>query len=392
MKTDSIRTLRPLAATLSLIMLFIAAAPSLQAQHTEERHTVRSGDTLFGIARQYDITVADLREWNDLQGDELRTGMELRVTPPVSRSATRHTVSAGETLFSISRSYGVTIAEIQQWNDLDDTVISPGQVLVIHGDGETEAESRPDLPVVAEPDRSERESIVSPLPAARGNTYYTVRSGDFLNRIASEHDMTTQELRQLNNLQDDLIRVGQRLIVRQTRSTPVVDDEAGESTPQGRFVRYRIAQGESLSRTLNRFNMTREELQALNPGVDVGSVSGGQQLTVLLPPSRNFENPYRVGGGLRSLGEVEVTRYREDRVGTPTTSGELYNPSELTAAHANMALGSVIYIENPSNGRGLFVKVNDRETGNGIKLSHTAYEKLGYPTGGARLAVIFQEE
>jgi rare lipoprotein A (peptidoglycan hydrolase) len=43
-----------------------------------------------------------------------------------------------------------------------------------------------------------------------------------------------------------------------------------------------------------------------------------------------------------------------------------------------MALGNVIFIENPSNGKGIFVRVNDRHSGEGLKLSHKAFNMLDF--------------
>jgi LysM repeat protein len=378
--------------TILIIAFCLALAtppPEAFPQSDTETHTVRQGDTLFSISRQYDITVAELREWNGLAADDLSVGDVLRVAPPQEQSAISHTVQPQETLFSISRQYNVSIAEIQRWNEIETTSLTVGQELIIYADDEPETGDISEPEPVPEP-QERRESIVAPTAAA--STYYTVQSGDYLNRIASEHGMSTDELRQLNNLQDDLIRVGQRLVVRETRSTPVVDEDFEESTPQGRFVNYRVESGENTNSILERFSMNLEELEALNPGSDVQSLSTGQRITVILPPSRTFENPYRQSSGLRDLGDVSVNRYNDGDSATTTTSGELYNPDQLTAAHANMALGSIIYVENPENGRGVYVKINDRFSGEGIKLSHRAFDVLDFISAARATASIYQED
>jgi LysM repeat protein len=373
----------------AVCLVFLMPPADIYAQTDTQTHTVRQGDTLYSISRQYEITVTELREWNELTEDNLSVGDILRVAPPRDPGVMTHTVQPQETLFSISRQYNVTIAEIQQWNNIETTSLSVGQDLIIYSEEESVTRDVPD-PITDDSPQQQRESIVSPTVTA--NTYYTVQSGDYLNRIASEHGMTTEELRQLNNLQDDLIRVGQRLVVRETRATPVVDEDFEESTPQGRFVNYRVESGDNTNTILERFSMNLEELEALNPGSDVNSLSSGQRVTVLLPPSRNFENPYRQSSGLRNLGEVAVNQYDDRDVATTTTSGELYNPMQLTAAHANIALGSIIYIENPENGRGVYVKINDRFSGEGIKLSRRAYESLDFISISQATATIYQED
>ncbi len=392
MKVNYSRVISFFKAVLAAGLIILMIPPESIAQDNSDTHTVRQGDTLFSISRQYDVSVAELREWNDLGVDDLSVGMEIRVTPPREQGAVTHTVGSQETLFSISRQYNVTTAEIQQWNDLQTTVLSVGQELVIYTDADTGDDSE-QLP---EPETEEeqiqqidRESIVGPTSAA--STYYTVRSGDYLNLIASQHGMTTDELRQLNNLDDDMIRVGQQLIVRESQSTPVVDEDYEESTPQGRFVNYMVESGENMGSVLERFSMTEVELRSLNPGVDLASLGSGQRLTVLLPPNRAFENPYRKSAGLRNLGQVNIRVYNDNSAGSTTTSGELYSPSQLTAAHENITLGSIIYVENPQNGRGVYVKINDRTSNDGLMLSHRAFEALRFVTPDLATANIYQE-
>jgi LysM repeat protein len=368
----------------ALLLSATVSPQSAYAQSSPEYHTVQSGETLFSIARDFELTVSELRRWNDLDSDELSTGQELRIAPPEGDNQTRHTVESGETLFSISRQYDVTIAELQQWNDLQGTNLETGRVLIIYRSDDTTAE-REDLPEPSDTvDTSadqprERESIVRVREPVSSNTYYTVRSGDTLTRIAREHDMSVQELRQLNSLDNDMLSVGQRLTVHQSGSSaPSVAESAESSTPQGRFVQYRVESGEDGSSLLEKFQMSERELLSLNPGMELSDISSGQRITVLLPPTRSFDNPYRKGASLEDLGEVSVFRYRENDIASPTTSGELYNPDQLTAAHSNMALGNVVFIENPTNGKGIFVRINDRHSRDGLKLSHKAFDMLGF--------------
>jgi len=63
----------------------------------------------------------------------------------------------------------------------------------------------------------------------------------------------------------------------------------------------------------------------------------------------------------------------------------------LSAAHANISLGKVIYIENPENGRGVFVVINDRVTNGAIKLSELAYESLAFSEQGPARVKIYQD-
>jgi LysM repeat protein len=364
-------------AAIALSLLSFLNTPEALAQAAGQTHTVQQGETLFSISRIYEITVGDLRRWNRLQSDALSQGQELLVGPPQNDDSVIHTVEPGQTLFAISRLYDVTIAEIQSWNNLEGTQLNEGQELTIFQSqpaGVTETETPLTQPEQSEP----RESIIRDRDGNRGTTYYTVRSGDNLTRIAREHDMTVDQLRDLNNLQSDMLSIGQQLTVKDVQTAPSIAESAEESTPQGKFVSYRLESGESVENLKDRFMMSDDELSALNPDLNIESLRPGQRVTVLLPPSRNFSNPFRKGASLENLGEIPVTRYSDTERANPTTSGELYNPDYLTAGHSNMPLGNVIYIENPETRQGIYVRINDRTSGSGIKLSHKAFEMLGF--------------
>jgi len=376
MKIDVRSFILSIIALLAL-SLFITPAET-QAQQSSETHTVQKGETLFSIARQYDLAVVDLRKWNDLDSDDLSVGQTIRIAPPEADNQITHTVEPEETLFSLSRRYNVTIAEIQEWNDLETANLSTGMELTIYRPEDDNSAEPLEMTEPEDSDSLERVSIVRERESSL-NTYYTVRSGDSLYRIANQHGLTVDELKELNNLESDILRVGQRLTVPSDQpSAPSVAEGAEESTPQGRFVQYRVQSGESGSSILEKFQMTEGELFALNPGLGMNHISSGQRVTVLLPPTRTFDNPYQSGSDLENLGSVSVFRYSQNDVASPTTSGELYNPDQLTVAHPNIALGKVIYIENPSNGNGIFVKVNDRHSGDGLKISAAAFDMLNF--------------
>ncbi|QJX45916.1 LysM peptidoglycan-binding domain-containing protein [Hymenobacter taeanensis] len=117
-------------------------------------HTVEPKENLYSVARRFALRPADIVAWNNLpQNPSLRIGQVLRLTAPVAAepattpaagsapaqttatpAATegiRHTVQQGETLYSISRRYAVTPAQLQEWNNKPDTGVKIGEVLVV---------------------------------------------------------------------------------------------------------------------------------------------------------------------------------------------------------------------------------------------------------------------
>lgn len=354
--------IKPNKILLLLFMVLLGITTITLAQ--SQTHIVKQGETLFSIAQQYDIEVEQIRDWNNLRGNELSVGQTLLVSTPSSDSAITHTVQRQETLFSISKQYSVSIAEIKSWNNLSTNNLQVGQELTIYP---------------SESGSQEQQSLVVEKETQR-NSYYTVKSGDSLYKIAQEHDMTVEQLKSLNNLKSNTIRVGQQLTVHSKPAPPPsVADEDIESSPQGKFMVHTISgETKSLQDLLNKFRMDEQEFRALNPSIDKDRFQVGSEITVLAPPTRTYKNPYLMSSSLQDLGSTAVSQYSENERGNPTTNGELYNPSDLTAAHSNISLGSVIYIENNDNNRGVYVRINDRHSGNGLKLSSATWKTLNF--------------
>ena len=107
---------------------------------TSSTHTVNSGENLSSIAQKYKCSVTDLREWNSLKNNTIHPGQKLRVYPPATETAqvgktgtTTYTVKSGDTLWDIARKFdGVTVDQIKKWNNLNSkNTIKPGQKLKI---------------------------------------------------------------------------------------------------------------------------------------------------------------------------------------------------------------------------------------------------------------------
>ncbi|XWN36565.1 MAG: LysM peptidoglycan-binding domain-containing protein [Balneola sp.] len=277
-------------------------------------------------------------------------------------------VKKGDTFYSISKALDVTVAELKEWNGISSNTLEIDQELIYYITSE--------LPSVSDSlSQDDTTSLITSQPTTP-NTYYLVKSGDSLYKIARENDMSVQELKDLNNLTSNNLRIGQRLAVKSVSVAPVVSEFSDESSPQGKFALYTLSGSDNLNSVLNKFEMTQTELQALNPEIDVNDLRLAKNITVLLPPSNTFDNPYLEKANLQDLGSVPVMIYSDSDKGKATTNGELYNPEKLTAAHSNISIGSVIFVENPANGKGIYVRINDRITNSGLKLSHDAFRIL----------------
>ncbi|TCL65344.1 LysM domain-containing protein [Hydrogenispora ethanolica] len=93
-------------------------------------HTVGTGDSLYGIAGKFGVSVNALKQVNPLGADWLAPGQVLIIPGPGARPA-NHTVQKGESLYAIARKFGLATLELMAANGLTATLINPGQVLTL---------------------------------------------------------------------------------------------------------------------------------------------------------------------------------------------------------------------------------------------------------------------
>jgi membrane-bound lytic murein transglycosylase D len=123
-----------------------------------------------------------------------------------------HTVRRGETITSIARDFKVTTTDLRQANELTSRArVQTGQALRIP---ERRANALPARPGAASTSTSGPAPTVASTPASTGPTTYRVRKGDTLSSIARQFGTTVSDLKQLNQLASDAIGIGDRLTVR----------------------------------------------------------------------------------------------------------------------------------------------------------------------------------
>ncbi len=166
-------------------------------------YTVVKGDNLYNIANKYDVTVETIKQANNLTSNLLSIGQILKIpTRNIETGYKEYEVKAGDSLYSIARSYNTTVEEIMNANNLTTTILSVGQILKIP----TEKE----------------EVIPGPVKECFGEGYvepkyetYTVKRGDNLYDIARRYNTTVIDLMNLNNLTSTNLEIGQVLKVRE---------------------------------------------------------------------------------------------------------------------------------------------------------------------------------
>jgi LysM repeat protein len=158
-------------------------------------HRVSKGETLSGIARQYGVSVASIREANNLRSNNIRIGQTLKVSGAskstsrtASTTATTHTVSSGESLYAIARRYGTSVDRIRKDNNISGNNIRIGQKLRISGS-----------------------TSVASSAGGSGTRTHRVKSGDTLYGIARQYGTTVGAIEEANGLKSTNLRPGQKL-------------------------------------------------------------------------------------------------------------------------------------------------------------------------------------
>lgn len=206
----------------------------------ENTYIVKSGDTLWSIARNNGLTVDELKRINNLTSNSLSIGQVLKLkeisTTPTTPSMVgeNYIVKSGDTLYGIANRFGLTVDELKRLNNLTSNTLSIGQVLKLSKD-------------VAENGNSE---------------YYTVKSGDSLYKIANLFGTTVDEIKQLNNLTSNSLSIGQKLRI-----------------PNNSYQTYTVKKGDTLYSIAQNFNTTVTAIQNLN-NLATSSLSIGQQLLI----------------------------------------------------------------------------------------------------------------
>ena len=211
-------------------------------------YTVKKGDNLYSIAKQFGITVNELKTSNNLTSDTLTLGQKLTI-PQSDVSGDLYQVQKGDTLYSISKKLGVTVADLRRANSLTTDTLTPGQLLVIPSTEDNNG-------------------------STTTNTYIVTR-GDSLWTIANKNNITVDELKKANNLTSNTLSVGQVLVIPTSSSeTPTPpDNNVGYETT------YVVKRGDSLWSIANNYGITVDELKNAN-GITNNMLTIGQELII----------------------------------------------------------------------------------------------------------------
>jgi membrane-bound lytic murein transglycosylase D len=172
-------------------------------------YTVQTGDNLSSIAKKYNVSVSDLKAWNNIQDNNVKLDSKLKINNADAEVADLkentdlknkiyYTVQKGDNLSNISKNLGVTIAEIQEWNKLENNNLVLGTKLLI-----LKAENIPTSGAIASRDKKDKTSK---------NSHYLVQKGDSLFKIAQKYPgITVSDIKKWNGISGNDLKPGMKL-------------------------------------------------------------------------------------------------------------------------------------------------------------------------------------
>ena len=147
---------------------------------SSDEYLVKKGDSLWSISKKYNISVDELKQYNNLKTNTLSINQILKIPSAESNSKDQitYTVAKGDSLWSVSQKFNTTVNDLKYINGLSSNILSIGQILII-------------------PNKKT----------------YTVKKGDSLWLIAKNNNTTVDILKSINNLSSNLLNIGQVLIL-----------------------------------------------------------------------------------------------------------------------------------------------------------------------------------
>lgn len=207
---------------------------------SDETYIVKSGDSLYAISKKFGLTVDELKKINNLTSNILKIGQVLKIKSSTSSTETPGTinyiVNSGDNLYAIAKKYNTTVDEIKKLNNLTSDTLSIGQKLKI---------------LTTTPSQE--------LPSET----YVVQKGDSLYSIARKFGTTVDSLKSINNLTSNLLSIGQVLRI------PTSEKQTT----------YIVQKGDSLYSIAKKFNTSVDNLKALN-NLSSNLLSIGQILVI----------------------------------------------------------------------------------------------------------------
>lgn len=303
-------------------------------------HEVEAGETLYALSRKYGIDVQSIEKANTESLTNLNVGQKVLIPyhkKAISEERNLHTVKSSETLFSISRQYNVKVDDLKKWNNLADNSISIGQQLVINGDGRT-------------PEQAQH--VQEPVD---GQNMHTVEQSQTLYSISRMYGVSSDQLKEWNSLETNVLDIGQVLIV--STSSTLFEPENESSSSMLPSVE----------------NNDKNDVKA-----ETSETSQSNEVLAIGIAASELNNS--------SAEEIDIIEKPVEKVVQKGFAEVIENTGETKkylALHREAPTGTIMQVRNEMNSQSVFVRIvgSIPPTGDNskviLKISEKAYDRLG---------------
>ncbi len=266
-------------------------------------YTVKKGDTLYGISKQFNTSAQKIRELNNLKNDNIVPSQVLIISENNGTNPNEcviYTVKKGDSLYEIAKKYNTSVDAIKRYNNLTTNNLSIGQKIRIPCNIE------------------DNDDTVMPKYIS-----YTVKAGDNLYNIAKKYNTTVDKIKRDNNLQSNNLTIGKILLIEDTSDQSNIEECFGEEyeAPSSNIT-YTVQKGDNLYSIANKYNTTVNEIKSLN-NLTSNNLSIGQQLRIPTNASGNITYTVQKGDNLYSIARKYNTTVNEIKRKNNLTSNNL---------------------------------------------------------------------
>lgn len=266
-------------------------------------YTVKKGDTLYGISKQFNTSAQKIRELNNLKNDNIVPSQVLIISENNGTNPNEcviYTVKKGDSLYEIAKKYNTSVDAIKRYNNLTTNNLSIGQKIRIPCNIE------------------DNDDTVMPKYIS-----YTVKAGDNLYNIAKKYNTTVDKIKRDNNLQGNNLTIGKILLIEDTSDQSTIEECFGEEyeAPSSNIT-YTVQKGDNLYSIANKYNTTVNEIKSLN-NLTSNNLYIGQQLRIPTNASGNITYTVQKGDNLYSIARKYNTTVNEIKRKNNLTSNNL---------------------------------------------------------------------
>lgn len=269
----------------ALLLLFIFSIPFYSfADNNDEfiTHKVTKGDTLWSISKQYNLSLKLIFDLNNIKDkDTLSIGQIIKISQDNIPAAdyNMHIVNKGETLWSIAQKYNLSVDLILATNNIANSeLISIGQEMKIPSHKNAVAETNIVNQAVIDKKNSNINNNIS-QPENAEPIVYKVKAGDNLWNISRKYGVSVEVIISVNNLRDkNLLSLGQKLEIPAIGGGVSNSNQKQEPT----IVTYTVVKGDTLWSISQRYDVKMISIISVNNLKEISRLSIGQKLKLLI--------------------------------------------------------------------------------------------------------------